>query len=193
MSRTFEDQWLKFSCGRRTASSLCQFSLAILSISFLASCYSSTAVKGTPVNDPVLVKEYRTAKETRVEPKREALAKMSSAKGNETFTEVDGIPEYRIGPLDVLEINSHVGDKVTTTTVTVDNRGRISYSFVDKIEVAGLTPTQIDEILTKKLSSYIRNPRVNTLVKEFRSKSATIMGVLSSLRGSTFGKSASGR
>jgi polysaccharide export outer membrane protein len=193
MSRTFEDKRPRFSCGRKTASGLCRFSLAILSVSFFASCSSSTAVKGIPVNDPVLVKEYRTAKEARIEPKRETLAKMSSVKENDTFTEVDGIPEYRVGPLDVLEINSHVGDKVTTTTVTVDNRGRISYSFVDKLEVVGMTPTQIDELLAKKLSSYIRNPRVNTLVKEFRSKNVTVMGELSSLRASTFGKAASGR
>jgi polysaccharide export outer membrane protein len=118
---------------------------------------------------------------------------MSRVRENASFAEIDGIAEYRVGPTDVLEISSHFGDKVTTTTVTVDGRGRISYSFVDNLEVSGLTPTQIDQQLAKRLSQFIRNPRVHVLVKEFRSKSATVMGELSSIRGSTFGKSASGR
>ena len=193
MRRISYDPLLRFVRGSRTLCPLCRSSLAILAVFVFTSCSSSTAVKGTPVNDPALVKEYRAVRELRVAPKREALTKMSSVKGNESFTEIEGIPEYRIGPLDVLQINSHMGEKVTTTTVTVDNRGRISFSFLDKLDVMGLTSTQLDEVLTKKLSSYIRNPRINTLVKEFKSKSATIMGELSILRSTTFGQAASGR
>ncbi|MEW6669452.1 MAG: polysaccharide biosynthesis/export family protein [Thermodesulfobacteriota bacterium] len=164
----------------------------ILPLMLLPSC-SSTAVKGTPVTDPAVVREIRGPLLAAREEKREALARMSRVRENSTFAEIEGIPEYRVGPLDVLEISSHLGDKVTTTTVTVDGRGRISYSFVDNLEVAGLTPTQIDEALTKRLSQFIRNPRVHVLVKEFRSKSALVMGELSSIRGATFGKAASGR
>jgi protein involved in polysaccharide export with SLBB domain len=164
----------------------------ILLLLSLPSC-SSTAVMGTPVNDPSLVREVRGPAPMAREEKREALSRLSSVRENSSFAEIEGIPEYRVGPMDVLEINSHFGDKMTTTTVTVNGRGRISYSFVDNLEVTGLTPTQIDQELTKRLSQYIRSPRVHVLVKEFRSKSASVMGELSSIRGSTFGKSASGR
>lgn len=164
----------------------------ILLLLSLSSC-SSTAVMGTPVNDPALVRELRGPVPVAKEEKREALSRMGRVRENTSFAEIEGIAEYRVGPLDLLEINSHLGDKVTTTTVTVDGRGRISYSFVDNLEVSGLTPTQIDQELTKRLSQFIRNPRVHVLVKEFRSKSASVMGELSSIRGSTFGKAASGR
>jgi protein involved in polysaccharide export with SLBB domain len=165
----------------------------VLLLLFLPSCSSSTAVKGTPVNDPALTREIRGPAPGAREEKREALSKMSRVRENASFAEFEGVAEYRVGPTDVLEINSHLGDKVTSTTVTVDGRGRISYSFVDNLEVSGLTPTQIDEALSKRLSQFIRNPRVHVLVKEFRSKSALVMGELSSIRGATFGKSASGR
>jgi polysaccharide export outer membrane protein len=123
----------------------------------------------------------------------EALARMSRVKENSVFVTVAGIPEYRIGAGDVLEISSYNGDKVTTTTVTVDSRGRISYSFLDHLTVEGLTSSQLDELVTSKLSAYVRTPRISVLVKEFNSKSASIIGEFSSLRNVSYGKGASGR
>jgi len=158
----------------------------------LPSCAKTTAVKGTPVNEAPLTEEEKT-KRYQTEEVREALAKMSAVKENEAFTEISGVPEYRIGPGDVLEVISHVGDKMTTTTITVNSRGRISYSFIDDLTVAGLTPSQLDTLLTKKLSNYVRRPRIDILVKEFNSKRATVIGELGSLRATTYGKSASGR
>jgi protein involved in polysaccharide export with SLBB domain len=158
----------------------------------MPSCNKTTAVKGTPVNEAPLTEEEKT-KRYQTEEVREALAEMSRVKENEAFTEISGVPEYRIGPRDVLEVISHVGDKMTAATVTVNSRGRISYSFIDDLAVAGLTPSQLDALLTKKLSNYVRRPRIDILVNEFNSKSATVIGELGSLRATTYGKSASGR
>ncbi|NIR16306.1 MAG: hypothetical protein GWN86_21230, partial [Desulfobacterales bacterium] len=113
---------------------------------------------------------------------KDLIREMSRVKENRVFAETAGMPEYRIGPLDVLEINSHIGDKVRTTTVTVNSRGRISYSFIDDLDTVGLTPSELDRLLTRKLSSYIRNPRIDILVKEFKSKKATVIGEFASLR-----------
>ena len=160
----------------------------------LPACSESTARLGTPVNqvsapvDRVEPTRVRTAENT------QALSVMSDVKENATFLEIGGIPEYRVGPLDVLEISSYVGEKVDKTTVTVDGRGRISYSFLDDIVVAGLTPSQIDGLLTRKLGGYVRHPRVRVLVKEFNSKTATIAGEFSILRATSYGtRAASGR
>jgi polysaccharide export outer membrane protein len=77
-------------------------------------------------------------------------------------------------------------------TVTVDSRGRISYSFLDHVKVEGLTPSQLDDLLTRKLSAYVRAPRISVLVKDFNSKSAIVIGEFSSLRNMSYGKGASG-
>jgi polysaccharide export outer membrane protein len=119
---------------------------------------------------------------------------MSVVSANGAFEEIAGIAEYRIGIHDVLDISSFNGDKVKITTVSVDGRGRISYSFIDNLQVNGFTPSQVEQLLIAKLSGYVRNPRINVLVKEFNSKSAMVIGEFSSLRAATYGaKAASGR
>ena len=159
----------------------------------IQACYS-TAVKGTPVKELAVATDEEHAKiQVRREKQREELAAMSAVDANKAFLEIDGIPEYRIGSDDILEINSRVADKVTTSTVTVDSRGRLSYLFLDDIVVDGLTPSQLDHVLTRKLSAYIRKPRIDVLVKEYKSKSALILGELSALRAPHAYSAASGK
>ena len=161
---------------------------------FLSACSQNTAIMGTPVNQVKLPPEARAERPVQTQATREDLAKMCQVKENGAFEEIAGIPEYRIGSRDVLEISSFNGDKVKTTTVTVDGRGRISYSFIDNLQVAGFTPSQVEQQLIAKLSGYVRSPRINVLVKEFNSKSAMVIGEFSSLRAATYGaKAASGR
>jgi polysaccharide export outer membrane protein len=161
---------------------------------FLSSCSQNTAILGTPVDKIQLPVEARAEKPVQTEATREDLAKMSVVSANGAFEEIAGIAEYRIGRHDVLDISSFNGDKVKTTTVSVDGRGRISYSFIDNLQVNGFTPSQVEQLLIAKLSGYVRNPRINVLVKEFNSKSAMVIGEFSSLRAATYGaKAASGR
>ena len=163
-------------------------------IFFLSSCSQNTAILGTPVDQIQLPIEARAEKAVQTEGTREELAKMSVVSANGAFEEIAGIAEYRIGIHDVLDISSFNGDKVKITTVSVDGRGRISYSFIDNLQVNGFTPSQVEQLLIAKLSGYVRNPRINVLVKEFNSKSAMVIGEFSSLRAATYGaKAASGR
>ena len=172
------------------------FSIYIIFLSafLLQACYSSTAVKGVPVKELVMAADQRVVKKAISREDKEAITLMSQSRGNKTFIEISGIPEYLIGPSDVLEINSHIGDQVTSTTVTVNSRGKISYSFLDDLEVNGLSPSQLDGLITEKMSAFIKNPRIDVLVKEFNSKSVTVLGEVASLRTTaTGGSAASGR
>lgn len=155
-------------------------------------CFSSVAVKGVPVEDlAVLQKEKRTMRALTTKD-REELAKMSKTKENKVFKVIEGFPEYRIGPLDVLQVNSRVGEKVKTSIVTVNSLGRMFYSFIDNLNVNGLTPSQLDDLLTEKLSHYIKKPRIDVIMKGFNSKSAMVLGEFASLRGGQYGKTPSG-
>jgi protein involved in polysaccharide export with SLBB domain len=167
--------------------------IIFLSIALLQACYSSTAVKGLPVKELTMAKDQRVIKTASSEEDRNSIILMSQSHGNKTFTELSGIPEYLIGPLDVLEINSHIGDTMTSTTVTVNSRGKISYSFIDDLDVNGMAPSQLDELLTKKMSAFIKNPRIDILVKECNSKSVTVLGEVASLRSTGSGYAGSGR
>jgi protein involved in polysaccharide export with SLBB domain len=165
------------------------FSICIIFLSafLLQACYISTAVKGVPVKELVMAEDQRVVKTATTREDDEAIALMSQSRGNKTFIEISGIPEYLIGPSDVLEINSRIGAQVTSTTVTVNSRGKISYSFIDDLEVNGMAPSQLDEVITDRMSAFIKNPRIDVLVKEFNSKSVTVLGEVASLRTFTAG------
>ena len=151
------------------------------------------AVKGTPVKELVATKpELEEMKKMKKAQKLE-LAKMSQVTENSVFETIDGIPQYRIGPLDVLEINSRVGEKSAITLVTVNGLGKINFSFLDNLQAAGLTPTQLDALLTKGLSAYIRKPRIDVMMKKYKSKSALALGEFSLLRGGTSSMTGSGQ
>src|SRR4030043_1921234 len=92
------------------------FSICIIFMSafLLQACYSSTAVKGVPVKELVMAEDQRVVKKAISRQDEEAITLMSQSRSNKTFIEISGVPEYLIGPSDVLEINSHIGDQVTS-------------------------------------------------------------------------------
>jgi len=113
---------------------------------------------------------------------KDKLARLSKTTENAVFTEKRGYPEYKIGSLDILEITARIGSDHKTDTVKVRSNGMISYSFVDDLPVEGITVREVDEKLTEMMSRFIRNPRIDIVVKEFNSKSALVLGETGFLR-----------
>ncbi len=95
---------------------------------------------------------------------------------NAVFTTEAGFAEYRIGPGDLLKINMWKGSTGESEQILVRPDGRISFSFVEDMDVTGLTPTQLDALLTRDMKVYIRNPRIDVVVEEYRSKFVTFAG-----------------
>lgn len=136
--------------------------------------------KGIPVKDytPSISVEDLHAKEE-MEKEIRALSRVTE---NSVFTEKRGIPEYIIGPGDVLTINFWEGTTVTPYIASVRPDGRISYSFVDNILVSGHTAFEVVELLTEALKKYIKEPRLEVYVKEYKSKSALLFGQINVLQ-----------
>jgi len=63
-----------------------------------------------------------------------------------------------------------------TKTVPVRIDGKISLPLLDDIQAAGLTPLQLKEEITKKLSGFVDNPTVTVTVKEANSYRVFISG-----------------
>jgi polysaccharide biosynthesis/export protein len=110
--------------------------------------------------------------------KQEVSSALADTKGNAVFTSDFGTPEYRIGPDDVLEITFWRGTEGKKEIVTVRSDGKISFGFVEDLRVEGLTSRQLDKLLTTKLSEFIKYPRIDVLVKEYKSKSVTLVGAI---------------
>lgn len=95
---------------------------------------------------------------------------------NDVFTTVDGIPEYRIGYNDLLEIIMWKGTKGVKEEILVRPDGKISFAFVEDLYVNGLTPTRLDGILTNDLKKFIKRPKLDVIVKKHLSKTVTFVG-----------------
>lgn len=96
---------------------------------------------------------------------------------NNTFVEIEGVPQYKIGIGDILEVDLLIGTTVERFTPVVRPNGFIVLPVLD-IKVAVLTTNQAEERIKQELSKYIRVPRVEVRVKEFRSKKVVVMGAI---------------
>jgi len=152
----------------------------LLALIMCASC--TFEARGIPVaryKDTVLATQVSEAERRQM---LEEIRAMSTVQENSVFTEKRGIPEYIIGPGDILTINFWEGPKVNTYDAIVRPDGKISYSFVDNITVSGYTANEVREILTSALKGYIRQPRLEVIVKEYKSKSALLFGQINILQ-----------
>ena len=72
--------------------------------------------------------------------------------------------EYLIAPQDVIKITVYEQEDLTQT-VKVSSAGTIVFPLVGKVEVAGLSPTQVEEKLEQLLGEkYLVNPQVMVFV-----------------------------
>jgi polysaccharide export outer membrane protein len=83
--------------------------------------------------------------------------------------------KYVIGPEDVLDIFVWKEESLTKT-VPVRIDGKISLPLLDDIQAAGLTPLQLKDEITKKLSGFVDNPTVTVTVREANSYRVFISG-----------------
>ena len=161
------------------------FSLIIICvfISCLSACYGGFMASSVPARqylenrDAYDIKTEKVRTETLVE-----IKKMTLVKENGTFTEKRGYPEYIVGPGDVLIINFWEGPNPKPYEATVRPDGRISYSFLDNVLVSGQTTAEISDTLIKALKEYIRVPRLEIMLKEYRSKTVLLSGQINVLQ-----------
>jgi len=84
--------------------------------------------------------------------------------------------EYVIGPQDVLKITVWDHEDLNRE-VTVSEEGNFSYPLIGKVHADGLTVSELEKEIEKKLSGkYIINPQVNVTVKEYKSKQVFVLG-----------------
>jgi polysaccharide export outer membrane protein len=85
------------------------------------------------------------------------------------------IPEYRLGPEDVIEVFVWKQPELTTTVV-IRPDGRISLPLTNELEASGKTAIQLQKEITEKLREYITQPIVNVIVKQVNSLKISVLG-----------------
>jgi polysaccharide export outer membrane protein len=86
--------------------------------------------------------------------------------------------EYRIGPLDTLDINvSEVPE--LSKPMQVDNAGKLLLPLVGQIQAAGRTPAELsDDIAAALKQKYMKDPQVVVSVKEAQGEKITVDGAV---------------
>lgn len=83
--------------------------------------------------------------------------------------------EYILQLGDVIDIKLFYNPELNET-VTIRPDGKISLQLVDEIEVLGLTPSELDKILTEKYSKILYKADVAVIVKQFTSQKVYVGG-----------------
>jgi len=92
-------------------------------------------------------------------------------------TVIDTSSAYQIGPEDVLDISVWKNPELSRT-VPVRPDGKVSLPLVNDIQAAGLSPIDLRDQITAKLSEYIPAPEVSVIVREVHSRKVTVAGAV---------------
>ena len=83
--------------------------------------------------------------------------------------------DYRVGVGDTLQISVWKEPEVSSG-VLIRPDGKISLPLVSELEVTGMTPLEIQAIVTEKLSPFIKDPNVTVIVRSINSKKVYLVG-----------------
>ena len=83
--------------------------------------------------------------------------------------------EYIVGEADALHINVWKEPELSQNVV-VRPDGKISLPLVNEMKVSGMTPSQIQQLMTDRLKAYLVAPQVTVTVTDIRSKAVYITG-----------------
>jgi len=97
---------------------------------------------------------------------------------NAVFKTIGGVPQYKIDPGDTLEISLWEGNKQEKEELVVRPDGNISFGFVEDLYIKGLTASELDKKLTNFLKEYVKNPRIDIVVKKHNSKWVRVLGAV---------------
>jgi polysaccharide export outer membrane protein len=107
---------------------------------------------------------------------------------NQSYTEAFGVPEYLIGPGDVLQVSIWREHQEEQQSLQVRSDGTISFMFFHDLHVGELTPRQADRVITDRVSTIIQNPVVDVSIKVYNSKKIRLSGAISSIALGTGGQ-----
>ena len=83
--------------------------------------------------------------------------------------------DYVIGAADILRIQVWKNTELSVE-VPVRPDGKISVPLANDVQAAGLTATELKDVITQALADYVAAPDVTVMVREIRSKSVHVIG-----------------
>ena len=92
-----------------------------------------------------------------------------------TAREPAAAPQYLIQPGDNLDIKFFYNPELNES-VSVRPDGKISLQLIDEVQTAGLSPSKLDDVLTRKYSEELRKPVITVIVRSFTGQRVYVGG-----------------
>jgi len=147
----------------------------LLSLFFMGGCGGLEKPSySTTVNAPTFPQPQSAPAPSPTEPPMELPPPPSE---NSAFVTTAGVPQYRIGPGDLLEVSVTRGPTQEKLQTVVRPTGIIKVLLAEA-KVDGLTTDQAAAAIDKELSVFFRSPTVDVQVKEYNSKKVAVFGAV---------------
>jgi polysaccharide biosynthesis/export protein PslD len=99
----------------------------------------------------------------------------SSLAGDRDYIMVPSVPAYRLGFGDVIEVKFFNNERFNET-IKVRPDGYISLEKIGDIFISGMTPSQLDSVVTISYREIIKDPDVTIIVREFGGYQVYVLG-----------------
>ncbi len=89
-----------------------------------------------------------------------------------------GSMDFKVGGYDTIDITVYEEPDLTRQDVRVSADGYISFPFIGRLKVADMTPSEIEDMISRKLAEgqYLLDAHVSVTLKEIRSKKYIVLG-----------------
>jgi polysaccharide biosynthesis/export protein len=148
-----------------------QIWMGIVALAFFGLANEATLAQ-QPAMESTSLKAKRTVKVT---PNAAEAGSKSSTDWRHADDTASVPEEYSVGQADVLHINVWKEPELSQSVV-VRPDGKISLPLVSELKVAGLTASQIQQLLAERLKAFLVAPQVTVTVAEIHSKTVFITG-----------------
>ncbi|TNF66331.1 MAG: polysaccharide biosynthesis/export family protein [Gammaproteobacteria bacterium] len=105
----------------------------------------------------------------------------ASAKGYDYLIGNQDVVSIKVWDYNSLTAQSTLVNDVNDTRLsgfTVNSEGEIFYPYIGYVKIVGLTVSQARDLITEKLSKYLKDPQVTVQIIDFQSQKINVMGAV---------------
>ncbi len=172
---------------------------AMVMVIFLSACFSGEVVKITTVQNGTYggLEEEAIAKLDEIKSRRgkkeindklknviDETNHFSVAEYLEHYPEARGLAgdDYRVGGYDVINITVYEEEDLSRESIRVARDGYISFPLIGRVMVDGLTTSEIEALISRKLAEgkYLWDAHVSVMVIGYNSKKFLVLGIVKS-------------
>lgn len=88
------------------------------------------------------------------------------------------IRDLPVGPGDVIDVAVPEIEELQNQKVRISAQGTINLPLIGTVKVAGLNESELRDVLVHRLATYMKHPRVELFVENYRSRGVAVMGAV---------------